>query len=245
MFDQVEAFIREANGVRCQAELGELLAEISRELGFRYFALAHHVDILASPRSAIRLHNYPPKWAHYFDAEKLGASDPVHRASHMTCVGFAWADLPRMIPLTERDRNILALAGRNGIGAGYTVPAHVPGESNGSCSFATPIGQPLQQQHLRAAHLIGGFAFEAARRLWRIREEESPPAPRLTDRQRDCVLWAMRGKTAWEIGRILDVREDTVVQHLKAARQRYGGVRAMQLAVLTLFDGTVGYREVL
>ena len=40
------------------------------------------------------------------------------------------------------------------------------------------------------------FTFEGARRLTGL---ETGGKPVLTDRQRDCVLWAARGKTEWEI----------------------------------------------
>src|SRR3954462_10797116 len=81
-------------------ELGDALRAITEELGFQYFALTHHVDVLEMGDSAIRLHNYPPQWADYYDAQALGLSDPVHRASHVTSIGFCWSQMPRMIPLT-------------------------------------------------------------------------------------------------------------------------------------------------
>jgi LuxR family quorum-sensing system transcriptional regulator CciR len=244
MFGQVDAFVREVGAIETEEALSELVEAISREMGFSYFALTHHLDIREAPRPAIRLHNYPPGWVAYFDEQKLGPSDPVHRASHLTTVGFAWSQLDAMIRLTPRDRAILALAGNNGIGDGYTVPAHIPGESNGSCSFATRAGQPLPEQHLPTAHLIGAFAFEAARRLWRVRGAEAA-LPRLTDRQRDCLVWAARGKSDWEIGRILGIGQETVIQHLKDARDRYGVAKRAQLIVQALFDGTIGFLDVL
>jgi LuxR family quorum-sensing system transcriptional regulator CciR len=243
MFDRVDAFVREASELKSEEELAALVEEISLEMGFRYFALTHHLDIRQAPRPVIRLHNYPPGWVDYFDEQKLGPSDPVHRASHLTTVGFAWSQLDRMIRLTPRDRAILELAEYNGIGDGYTIPAHVPGESNGSCSFATVAGQPLPGEHLPTAYLIGAFAFEAARRLWRVRDTNAE-LPRLTDRQRDCLVWAARGKSDWEISRILGIGRATVIQHLKDARDRYTVANRTQLAVQALFDGTIGFLDV-
>ena len=243
MFDRVDAFVRAVGDLESGDELASLLEAISAEMGFRYFALTHHIDMKAAPRRAIRLHNYPAGWVEYFDDQKLGASDPVHRASHRTTVGFSWSQLDRMIQLTPRDLDILKLAGSSGIGDGYTVPAHVPGESSGSCSFATRPGEKLPHQHLPTAHLIGAFAFEAARRVWRVRDAASPP-PRLTDRQRDCLMWAARGKSDWEISRILGIGEETVIQHLKTARERYGVGKRTQLVVHALFDGTIGFLDI-
>jgi LuxR family quorum-sensing system transcriptional regulator CciR len=245
MFDRVDAFVRDVGRTSSEGELAEALGEICRDMGFRFFALTHHIDIRRAPQPAIRLDNYPPEWVRYFDDHKLGASDPVHRGSHLTSVGFAWSHLPKLIQLTARDLEIFERAADNGIGDGFTVPAHVPGESNGSCSFATEAGTPVPEQNLPLAQLVGAFAFEAARRLWRMREEELPAAARLTDRQRDCVIWAARGKTDWEIARILGVSHETVIMHLKDARERYGVTKRTPLTVRALFDGTISFIDIL
>jgi hypothetical protein len=39
MFDRVDAFVRDVSGAGTEADLAGLLAEISREMGFSYFAL--------------------------------------------------------------------------------------------------------------------------------------------------------------------------------------------------------------
>lgn len=243
MFDRIEAFISDLSKARSEQELGDTLGSICSELGFRYFALTHHVDIRGAPQASIRVDNYPVDWVEFFDAQKLGPSDPVHRASHLTSVGFAWSQLPGMIRLTARDRHILEQAVRHGIGSGFTIPAHVPGESAGSCSFATRSGVPIPHDRLPLAQLVGAFAFEAARRLSRMRHipERSPP---LTERQLDCVAWAARGKSDWEIATILGVSKETVIMHLKQARGRYRVGNRTSLTVHALFDGTVTFGDI-
>ncbi len=242
MFDRVEAFVRDVRQVSSEQELTEALGYITSELGFRYFALAHHVDI-RKRQEAIRLHNYPDGWENWFDDQGLGAIDPVHRASHVTSIGFAWCDMEDMIRVTSDDRRILALARQEGIGEGFTVPAHVPGEAHGSCSFATESGIALPGEQLPLLQLVGAFAFEAARRM--ARTELGLQPQRLTERQRECVVWAARGKSEWEISRILGVSHETVIQHLKQARERYGVGKRTPLAVHALFDGTIAFLDVL
>jgi LuxR family quorum-sensing system transcriptional regulator CciR len=242
MFDRINAFVSEISGIESEQQLSEALVELTRELGLRYFALTHHADVRRSS-AAIRLHNYPPGWAEWFDEQGLGAVDPVHRASHLTSVGFSWSKLPEMITLTARDRQILAAARREGIGDGFTIPAHVPGEVNGSCSFAAEPGVNVPNDRLALLQLAGAFAFEAARRIRHVRD--APPLPGLTDRQRECLMWAARGKSDWEIARILGVSHETVIRHLKQARERYGVAKRTLLAVHALFDGSIAFLDVL
>lgn len=243
MFERVEAFVRDVRELNSAGELVEALGQVTRDLGFRFFALTHHVNVRRNS-TAIRLHNYPPDWVEWFDQEGLGPTDPVHRASHMTNVAFPWSQLEEMIQLTARDRQVLDAARREGIGDGFTVPANVPGETYGSCSFAAEAGTLLGADRLPFAQLVGAFAFEAARRIHRVRDPLEPNA-RLTDRQRECVVWAARGKSDWEIAQILGVSHETVIQHLKQARERYGVGKRTLLAVHALFDGTIAFLDVL
>jgi LuxR family quorum-sensing system transcriptional regulator CciR len=242
MFNRVDTFVRDVRELETEEALAGAIADVARDLGFRYFALTHHVDVRRSS-AAIRIHNYPDGWAEWFDEQSLGTADPVHRATNVTSVGFAWSKLPDMIPLTAADREVLDFARREGIGDGFTVPAHVPGEAHGSCSFACVSGERFAHEHLALLQLVGAFAFEAARRMRRLELAAEPV--RLTARQRECMIWAARGKSDWEIARILGISEDTVGEHFRNAHERYGVSKRTLATVHALFDGTIGFLDVL
>ncbi len=55
--------------------------------------------------------------------------------------------------------------------------------------------------------------------------------PLLTPRQLECLRWVAAGESAGEIGRILNLSEHTVNEHLQAARRRLG-VRTTTQAVM-------------
>ena len=238
-----EKFIRSITAATSVEEIDHIMRRACAELGFEFFALTHHVDILTA-RSAIRVHNYPSQWADYYDRHAIGVSDPVHRASHRTSVGFLWSNIPHLIPLTANDRRLLERGREEGIGDGFTVPAHVPGEARGSVSFANRNGQPFATDKLALAQLVGNFAFEAARQVWRQDHPGLLPTPVLTDRQRDCMLWAARGKGDWEISRILGVRQVTVAMHIKQARERYNVGKRTLVAIRALCEGTFTFDDI-
>jgi LuxR family quorum-sensing system transcriptional regulator CciR len=248
MFNALARFTELAAGANSPADLQDGLDKITATMGYDYFALTHHVAPTAAPSSTIRLHNYPDRWVDYFDRNGLAAADPIHRASQQTAVGFAWRHVPRMIPLTALDRQILARAQDHGIGDGITIPANVPGEATGSCSFASAAGQTAPRDKLALAQLVGAFAFEAARRVWQVRPSAHPIMPgarsRLTDRQRDCLIWAARGKSDWEISVILGISEETVAQHIRQACERYGVQKRTSLIIHALFDGTISFADI-
>ncbi len=240
-----EAFVECARKSSTQDQLYDILSQCCSDMRIRYFALLHHVDFATSNLNVVRVHNYPDSWQGWFDDNKLGISDPILRASHIASNGFAWSAVPKMINMTASDRSVLSQARIVGIGDGFTVPAHIPGEINGSCSFAVDAGETFPEQWQMIVQLIGGFAFEAARRISHSRDIWTEGRPTLTERQVDCVLWAARGKTDWEISVILGISRETVVQHLKLARERYGVQKRAMLAVRALFDGLVSFSEIL
>ncbi|MBJ7437813.1 MAG: autoinducer binding domain-containing protein [Sphingopyxis sp.] len=224
--------------------LAMILGEMTDRMGFAHFALTHHANILDAPNAIIRLHDYPQSWVDYFDQHRLGLSDPIHRASHRTSAGFRWNSVPDLIQMTPGDQRLLDLAHDYGLADGFTVPANVVGEAMGSCSFAVRPGDALPADALQWAQLAGVAAFEGARRIWLVGAGPPGPRPRLTDRQRDCIIWAARGKTAWESSRILGISEETVVRHLKQARDRYGVEKQTSLLIRALFDGIISFSDI-
>lgn len=54
------------------------------------------------------------------------------------------------------------------------------------------------------------------------------------DRDQANLRWTMEGKTAWELGRILGIAEQTAVRHTYDAAQKFGCVNKHQAVVKAL-----------
>jgi LuxR family quorum-sensing system transcriptional regulator CciR len=120
---------------------------------------------------------------------------------------------------------------------------------------------PLPAQNLPMAQLVGCLAYEAARQLLRsgvcfVGPASEPTkharphigrssAGGLTARQLDCIVLVARGKTDWEISRILGLHEQTVTEHLNEARRRCGVSRRSELVIHALYHGHVSFNDVL
>jgi LuxR family quorum-sensing system transcriptional regulator CciR len=130
---------------------------------------------------------------------------------------------------------------------GFCVPAHIPGETNGTCTFVVRDSTPLPEANLPMAQLVGGFAYEAARQIQLSGQRIVKAASRrnLTTRQLECVILVARGKTDWEIAKILGVQEQTVTDHVDAARVRCGVSRRTELVVHALYSGDITFNDIL
>jgi LuxR family transcriptional regulator, quorum-sensing system regulator CciR len=241
--DKIDAAITAIRAASSLEILAHELAGVTAVMGFTYYSLMHHIHPSRWKRNAIALHNCPEEWALVYANKRLYANDPILHACSQTNVGFVWDELPDLIEMTERRKKVLSLFRDAGVGSGVTIPAHVPGEPMGSCTFATRQGHAFPESNILAAQLAGAFAFQSARRIVGLIREDAAASRPLTPRQRDCLIWAMRGKTDSEIAQILDLSAETITQHINMARDRYGVAKRMQLAIRAIYLGDIGFDE--
>lgn len=237
--DAAHAFALDVTRAKDKTDLADLLHEACKRMGCSWFALSHHIDFLAAPERGVRVHNYPEEWANWFDEQRLGLTDPVHRESQRNMAGFLWHD---MKPDRREDEVVLAAARRHGIGDGLTVPAHLPGHAHGSVSFAWKPGAVASADALQFARMIGGPAFDAARLI--TNPDLATAAPRLTRRQREVLIWAAKGESIRRIALRLGLSHDTVREHLRNARQRYEANGGITLTVRALYDGDISFEDI-
>lgn len=235
------AFASELSDIASSAELEDALQLLSRRLGFDHFALSLEFRPSLTRSGGLLLHDYPEEWAKVYVGFELSGKDPIRRACDRTFIGFAWDTLNELVPLTRGDRQMLQIGRECGIGDGFTVPRHLPGFARGTCTFVVSPDRHLPTQLLPLAEMMGALALSRALSL--CGDCEVGVAPTLTDRQRECILWVARGKTAAETAAILGIGTETVIQHLKLARERYEVHCKQSLIVSALFNGAIGLSE--
>lgn len=243
----VNHFIAASRAAASTDELRAIMEPMAREMGFDFYALFQHVKSFSwKQKKALAISNFPRGWIDYFIENRFSADDPIHLASYRTGVGFAFEQIPSLITISDKQQRIMEASRRAGLTDGFCVPAHVPGETNGTCTFVVREGAELPRANLPMAQLVGSFAYEAARQL-ALREgglERQEPKP-LTTRQLECVALVGRGKSDWEIAQILGIREDTVTDHINEARRRVGVSRRAELPIHALFRGDLTFSDIL
>lgn len=228
--------------------LKQHMMDAVKEIGFAHFSMTHHVDLQATgAANNVALTNYPDDFVENYLTTRMYRSDPVVAASCHTATGFKWSEMGRLIRFRKDQLRIFELSRRTGLGEGYAVPVHLPGEANGACVFATQAGHDIPAQNEFMAQLIGRYAFDAARMIIRRRDHLPKPGgePKLTTRQIDCVLLVAKGHSNHEIAEKLSIRTTTVTDYLDEARRRYNARNRTQLAMRAVFDGTFSLSDAL
>jgi LuxR family quorum-sensing system transcriptional regulator CciR len=150
-------------------ELGDLLSDATREMGFSCYGLVRCDPSHAADEDDIHLFNFPAIWTDEIHSKQLFRIDPVRAAAFAHDASkpntFLWSETDRIIRLTADQRAMMAASAQAGLSSGYAIPVRIPDEPAGVCSFGLKDGQDFPYSALAEAELIGRFAFEAARRL--------------------------------------------------------------------------------
>ena len=70
--------------------------------------------------------------------------------------------------------------------------------------------------------------------LWADEDPRPVPPALLTPREREVIAWASQGKSAWEIGEILNITQRTAEEHLATAARKLGAVNRTHAVALAI-----------
>jgi len=237
------AFLQLLAAATSRDALAALMEEVTRDLGFRYFALVHHDDLHEDPEARVDIKKYPAAITDRIVNQGFWRRDPVMRGCIFTDAAFIWSRLSGIIRIDRRDREALAFGASEGLNEGITVPCAMLGHCLGSCTFAGMRRPEHAERFLGMTQLIGVFAFQAAKRI--IGAHPTPATrPRLHPRPRDCVVLAGRGLSNKEIARLLSLTPRTVDGYLTEARRLFQVHDRTELVVSAVLAGEIGLHEI-
>lgn len=193
-------------------DLSDEVARATAPFGFRHFCLFAPMPPARRAGGGLLLRAWPEAWHLQYLAKGYKAHDPVSLHAHVSTTSFLWSDAP--VPDHPLSREVLSMAASDyGMERGFCIPIHGLHGFQAAASFT---GQEFEETRdaLGAVETITAYAFG---RLMRISER---PAKSLTAREREIISWIAGGKTAWDIGVILHISENTVKKHMMSAMQK-------------------------
>ncbi len=210
------------------------------KLGFNRFAY-RAVRVPYNSDAPFYSTTYPEKWARRYTGQDYGAIDPVVNAAGRSLLPFVWDADEIHVFATKAQRKFLAEGAEFGVRSGVTIPIH--GRANEFASFTVTTDERRQNIRKlfaeRQNQLIPiALHFHVAANERSGTKKDSAPV-RLTPRERECLLWTARGKSAWEVGEILSIAERTVVFHLANAMHKLGVHSKMYAVVKAIMSGLI------
>jgi DNA-binding CsgD family transcriptional regulator len=132
-------------------------------------------------------------------------------------------------------------AGDFGLRNGMTIPVHGPAHAfatfNVSASVSPAESEELWNLHKYDLHIIALHSHEEIIKAAYAEARRKPV--HLTPRERECLLWTSRGKTAWEISVILGLSQDTVLHYLRSANEKLRVCNKTHAVVKAIITGLI------
>ena len=234
MNDAVNSYVEWVAGAADTDQISRRLQGVLAHLGFERFSYVHarppigkriRSFVPVGSPSGKPVHEFlatlPDGWVDHYLQHDYGDLDPTFQGAMIRLLPFRWRDIGQRNDLTSGQRRVLNEARDFGISYGATIPIHGPDSGlsalNVTCASERQLDEAFEES-FRALTWIAVHTHEAFLRLAEDVVEQR--RVRLTDRERDCLLWTARGKTAWEVGQILTISEETVLFHLKNATRK-------------------------
>jgi len=194
-------------------------------MGFPLVSGVMVMDTSPSVSKFTSLANVPESYRHHYNNPSNGQRCPVMQHCKVQSVPIAWDQT------TYAEKGLGELwetQARFGYQCGVSLPLHLP--EGRHFVLGVVRDQALPQSLMAMTHIVAAlhfFAVHVQESAWRLHDGGTASAEidsRLTARELECVRWTMEGKTAWEVGRILNIAENTAVRHLYNATRKLGCV---------------------
>lgn len=218
-------------------DLHQAMAEAAGAVDLPCFA---YLVLSSRPDDKARLiSSYPADWTRRYLESRYERLDPVIRQTLDRSRPFQWGLDAAPCRLSRRQQQLLEEAAAFGIRCGFTIPIYDGRSAVASITFAAD-GRPSAfrctvEAHAEALQLMAFFFHAHARR--KLASQRVVEGVTLSPREFECLQWSARGKSAWEIGRILGISRRTASFHLDNTKAKLG-VRTMRQAVARLAAAT-------
>ncbi len=211
-----------------RAELRLAVARFARELTFDAASLIVIVDDGATGGEFVLLDDRPMGFIEAYRHRWTSHHDPVMEHLKRQSVPLIWDqetyDRCGQVKLWQQQA-------KEGHSNGVSLALHLPGAR--SFLFGVDREAPMPKDSGELTRLVAAVQFfavhvqEAAFRLLRP-TPLSAQAVQLTPRELEALRWTMEGKTAWEVGAIMNISERTAVLHLQNLMRKLGSVNKHQ-----------------
>lgn len=215
------------------AELQDILQKIVEGCGFAAFSFVDQLHAGVSNPSVIN--SIKGAFDRDYRTEGLIAVDPVLPVVRRSNTPFTWDSVPLPPRLGRRipgAMKTLHLAYDHGYRDGLVIPFHYVDSlgrprsavctffwSEAQAEFTRSMSEHRAYLHMvllywaqRAVSLNDGVGGQPAR----TNDNAQSDPPVLTDREREVLAWAARGKTVQDTADILSISSDTVETHIRA-----------------------------
>lgn len=212
----------QANPVATEDGLKLVLRAICSRFGLSHVTYFGRSIPTRSGFGTVLLTTYPDEWVSRYFEKKYQEIDPVVACGIASLLPIQWSKLPRQ---DKSVRNLFGEASEFGVGRqGITVSVRGLRSDYALMSFNRDCGDAEWLDFsINSMSDLNYLAYLFHSEVINVHADDcSTLKPKLTGREAETLLWAARGKTAWETAKILGLSEKTVNFHTSNACAKLG-----------------------
>lgn len=218
-----------------------LCEEFCNAFEFEHYLFAVCTITSLSAPQVTTISNYPEDWLKMYFDQSMQKDDPVVKYCFTNTEPVRWDELMHMEEyMSPEGERIMAKAIDIGLLNGISIPLNAPGGKFAILSLATSNILQVDERMLNVLPYAQSFSvslLEAFSRIDTIKLEAS--SNRLTPREIECLFWACEGKTTWEIAKIVDISERTIIFHLTSATKKLGAANRQHAVAKAIIMGLI------
>jgi LuxR family quorum sensing-dependent transcriptional regulator len=173
---------------------------------------------------------WPVEWFKLYTEKNYDRVDPTVRMCRQSVNPFEWSEAPYDAEREPGAQEVMRRAADFGMARGFVVPIHGLTGYEAGVSLGG-VHLDLNARSKPALHLMAMYGFDRIRRLLDPRPAQTTV---LTPREREVITWASQGKSAWEIGEILNITQRTAEEHLATAARKLGAVNRTHAVAIAI-----------
>ncbi|UWU75669.1 LuxR family transcriptional regulator [Bradyrhizobium huanghuaihaiense] len=232
------SFTECANQTHSLRALFQLLVSCATDEGFSEVAFGalnfvEPLRLVEYPPPAVAV-KWPPDWCDRYFKREYHTIDPVVRRTPMLARPFLWDQLADHYQLLPDERRVLDEAKEAGLKHGMSVPLFGPAGRVSVVSFASASDDADPQDRIGHLNALAGQFHNAYGEIARPCNNGCERKVALSQREINCLRWVGEGKSSWEIGRILDISENTVNFHIKNAMRKLDATSRIQAVIIAI-----------
>lgn len=222
-----------------------------------FFALTAEARCALAPSASditpLLASNYPEDYLCPYLHKRQYEIDPVLLLARESLTPLVWEDVVDRMSLSEEQKLLSVERRQAGLYGEVTCPVHGPREQKFAVCFAQDRPGEHDRAQLSAMQVLAIHFYYAFARVHQARAQPSdtpmgladnPPmglagARVLTHRERECLLWTARGKSASTISVILGLSENTINFYVKNAMRKLGTTNRVVAVVLAVREGLI------
>jgi DNA-binding CsgD family transcriptional regulator len=214
------------------------IVSFANRLGFDKISVLAVYEATPGKPKFSSIGNFPASFTELRSEEK-DRRDPVMQHVRQRSVPIVWNQLTYT---SNGGSDLWEEQAAFGYKAGISLAMHLPAGRH----FAIGVerDQPLPTDRSELSRLVADlqlFAVHAQEASVDLFPPTSTPhdLPSLTTRETEALRWTMAGKTAWEVGKILNIAERTAVVHINNAMRKLDSTNKHQAVIRALKLGLI------